>query len=98
MVEIICVNDSWGWGGEQACRLPWSADTSAALLLSRVEEAVFVKHLQRHASRFSLLRVTPTLLKAALTFRHGSSGHGERWSVLLLLKSVHYISTSFCHG
>lgn len=54
-----------------------------------------MKHLQRHVSRFNLLRVTPTLLKAALTFRLGSSGQGERWSVLLLLKSVHYISTSF---
>lgn len=79
-------------GGEQACRLPRSADTTATLLLSPADEAVSVNHV----SRFGLLRVTPTLLKAALTFRHGSSGHGERWSVqLLLLKTVHYISTSF---
>lgn len=76
-------------GGEQA---PGQLTRLLLLLLSCRRGS---KHLQRRVSRFNLLRVTPTLLKAALTFQLGSSGHGERWSVLLLLKSVHYISTSF---
>lgn len=52
--------------------------TRLLLCCCRADEAVFVKHLQSHVSRFNLLRVTPSLLKAALTFRHGSSGHRER--------------------